>query len=245
MTNQEAKFILSAYRAGGQDANDPVFKEALRHAQQDPALAAWFAREQAHSAAMAAKVGEVTPPAGLRAAILAGARVSEAPRLVRWHQASWLAAAAGFAVLLTATTLVVLRPTSASAAPKLAAFAVDDTLHAQHGGHGAPASALGAMLAQPSTRLGRELPVDFATLRTTGCRTLQFGGHDVIEVCFSRGHDEFHLYVVQRADFPGLPAKKAPGVVEKNGAAALAWSDANHYYVVVSSAGRDPLQALL
>ena len=47
MTNQEAKFTLSAYRANGQDAGDPAFAEALAQAKQDPALGAWLARAQA------------------------------------------------------------------------------------------------------------------------------------------------------------------------------------------------------
>ena len=66
MTNEEAKQILSACRPGGQDAGDPSISGALQHARNDPTLAAWFEREQAHSAVIAAKLREVAPPPGLR-----------------------------------------------------------------------------------------------------------------------------------------------------------------------------------
>jgi hypothetical protein len=42
MTNESAKFLLSAYRPNGTDAHDPVFKEALEQAPCDPELATWF-----------------------------------------------------------------------------------------------------------------------------------------------------------------------------------------------------------
>ena len=44
MKNQEAKFILGAYRPDGQDAGDPVFAEALSQAERDPDLRTWFER---------------------------------------------------------------------------------------------------------------------------------------------------------------------------------------------------------
>ena len=64
MNNTEAKFILNAYRPNGRDAGDATFRAALDQAKSDPALGAWFAREQAHGIAVAAKLREITggPP---------------------------------------------------------------------------------------------------------------------------------------------------------------------------------------
>lgn len=56
MSNNGAKFILSAYRPGGRDAADPAMAKALAQAKGDPALGAWFVREQAHDAAVAGNV---------------------------------------------------------------------------------------------------------------------------------------------------------------------------------------------
>jgi hypothetical protein len=71
MTNQEAKSILGAYRPNGQDAADAVFDEAVRQAQRDPQLGAWFAHSRGLDAAMMGKLRELAPPPGLKEAILA------------------------------------------------------------------------------------------------------------------------------------------------------------------------------
>lgn len=244
MSNTEAKFILGAYRANGADAADATFGAALEQAKSDPALGAWFARAQAHDAAMAAKLREIAPPSGLREAILAGAQASRAPKTVARFPTMWFALAASVAVLLAAA--VALWPQRAAAeTTQFAAFAMDDTAHGKHGGHGEETGALQAMLSAPSTHLGAGLPVDFTGLRATGCRTLSFAGHDVLEVCFQRNGAWFHCYIANGSDFPAV-ATGAPAVMKVEGHfASASWSDAAHHYVVVSDAGADAVRQLL
>jgi hypothetical protein len=43
MSIEDAKLILSAYRPGDQDADDPQFREALELTRHDPDLARWIA----------------------------------------------------------------------------------------------------------------------------------------------------------------------------------------------------------
>jgi hypothetical protein len=245
MNNQEAKFILSGYRPGGRDAGDAMFGAALKQAQADPALGGWLARAQAHDAAVAAKLAEIAPPAGLREAILAGARVSGTAR-ASWKRPVWLALAAAAAVAVGITG--ALWPgRSVAQEEQLAHFALADTAREQHGGHGETAGALQALLAQPSTRLGRGLPVDFAALRATGCRTVSFAGKDVLEVCFKRNGVVFHFYVLRGADFPRLPARTEPAIVHGEGLCCATWSNAGDrfHYAVVSSAGAEAIRNLL
>lgn len=245
MTNQEAKFILSAYRPGGSDAGDPMFGDALIQAQKDPTLGAWFATEQRHAAGVSARLRELAPPPGLREAILAGAKVSGgAAARSWWTRPGWMALAASVAVLI-GVSATFWRQGGRSEMDRLAAFAVDDTLHARHGSRGDAAGALNVLLSQPTTHLGGQLPVDFATLRATGCRTISFAGHDVIEICFTRGGAEFHLYALQRADFPGLPSAGAPEFGAREGMGFASWADAAHRYVVVSAAGVEAIRHLL
>ena len=101
MNTEEAKFILSAYRPNGADTADATFGDALRMAGGDPQLGGWFERSRAHDAAVAGKLRQVVPPAGLREAILAGARVSDTRRRsgFGWGWAAGLAAAAALASL--------------------------------------------------------------------------------------------------------------------------------------------------
>src|SRR5437867_8043687 len=81
MDNREAKFILNAYRPGGEDASDPLFAEALVQAQRDPVLARWFNESIAFDTAVTEKLCDVAVPADLRENILAGVKVTR-PR--RW-----------------------------------------------------------------------------------------------------------------------------------------------------------------
>ncbi len=252
MNNTEAKFILNAYRPGGPDAEDATFRAALDQAKSDPALGAWFAREQAHGSAVAAKLREITPPAGLREAILAGGRVSGESLAAKpataarafWNQPVWLAAAAAVAVLLVVS--VSLWPKRAAANAMLTDFALVDALEPQnHGGHGDATGAFQAALSKDTTRLAGAMPIDFGALRTNGCRTVSLAGHDVLEVCFKRDGSWFHCYVARVEDFPGARAKAEPSFTQSGKVAAVAWADGTHRFVVASVAGRAAVQRLL
>ena len=247
MNNNEAKFILNAYRPNGRDAADATFGAALAQARSDPALGTWFAREQLHGSTVAAKLREIAPPAGLREAILTGARVSDAAqRTTRawWRQPTVLAAAASVAVMLGIGVAVWPKPAAATMDP-LAAFALNDLVHGQHGGHGELTGELVAMLSKASTRLGGELPVDFEALRANGCRTLRDEGRDVLEVCFVRNGSEFHLYVLRHEDLPSVPTRAATALIARAGGAAAVWSDQRNHYALVSNAGEQAIKRLL
>lgn len=59
MDKTRAKVLLSSYRPDSDDANDPVFREALDLLTQDPELATWFQAEQEFDLAMVEKFREV------------------------------------------------------------------------------------------------------------------------------------------------------------------------------------------
>src|SRR6476646_10606351 len=108
MNRDEAKFILRAYHLGGQDADDPQFREALGMARSDPVLAEWFAREQALDTRLSEKVRAFPVPPDLRGQLLAARKVI--PLQVWWRRPAWMVAAAACAVLVAAFAVFVLRP---------------------------------------------------------------------------------------------------------------------------------------
>lgn len=249
MNNQEAKFILGGYRPGGRDAGDKMFCSALEQAKADPMLAAWLARSQAHDVAVAGKLAQIAPPAELRAAILAGARVSKkkpSRAAAVWRHPVWLSLAAAAVVVLSFSLAVWPNRTEAQV-NRLADFALADTAHEIHGGHGPEQGALQTLLGQRTTRLAQGVPVDFATLKATGCRTVQFQGKDVLEVCFMRDGLVFHLYVLRSSDFPKLPVGAPPAITHRDGLCCASWGDAKEQvsYVVVSEAGAQAIRNLL
>jgi hypothetical protein len=242
MTPEEAKTILNACRPDGSDSGDSALAEALRLARENPTLGEWFARQQAFDRAVAAKLGQIEPPADLRAAILAGRSVRSA--VIWWQQPRWMALAAGFLVLLTTGLLVW--PRSAAADTNFMAFVANDALHPEkHGGEGAAAGELQAKLSADTTRLGDGLAVNFDALRSTGCRDIAFRGHDVLEVCFKREGTWFHCYIVRQADFPSLAALAKPAVTELDHVQVATWSDSAHVYLVVGKVGADVIRQLL
>lgn len=243
MNNEEAKFILTGYRPNGSDAADPMFGEALKQAQTDPGLGAWLARAQAHDAAVADKLARMSPPAGLREAILTGGRVSGTKRAA-WRQPVWFAAAAAIAVLLVSAT--ALWPKYAVANAPLTKFAMSDALEgSKHGGHGPADGELRAELSPVSARLSQGVPIDFAALEKGGCRTVNVGGRPVLEVCFKREGAWFHCYIARCEDFPSLAAKQGPVFAENGLVNAVSWADGAHRFVVASIAGRDEIARLL
>src|SRR5438046_1604685 len=101
MNTQEAKFILQAYRTGGEDANDPQIAEALDQVKRDPELARWFAEQMSFDTAAVRALKEVPIPGPLRETILLGHRVIK-PQLW-WKRPVWWAVAASFLILLSLT----------------------------------------------------------------------------------------------------------------------------------------------
>jgi len=248
MNNEEAKFRLRAYRPGGADAGDPALSEALEQAKRDPALGAWFEREQAHGRAVAQKLAAVQPPAGLREAILAGARASkpkEPAARPRWRSPLWLMAAA--AVLMLGSVLTWWKAPVAGAT--LDEFAVNFVARGfvlQK--HSADLGALRSWLTERQGPLPEALPAKFAELRALGCRTLDFRGREVSLVCFERGGKEYHVFVGRRSDFgdgAGPDAAAGPRAYPKTGLVAATWSDARHRYVLVSDADLATVRGVL
>lgn len=243
MNNAEAKFILQGYRPNGADSGDATFCAAVEQAKADPALGEWFAKQQAFDAAISDKLNQVMPPPDLRAAILAGSRVTAAETTSRgwWNRPVWMAAAAAVAVIFA--TSLALWPRSAVAFEE---FTVADARNSStHGGHGHENNQLQAVLNNPAIPLTGKLPIDFALLHDKGCRMVQFQGRDVLEICFNRNGEWFHCYIARSVDFPRLAIGAAPAIVEMGNAALASWTDGENVLVVVSKAGRKPLEAIL
>jgi hypothetical protein len=247
MNNQEAKFILGAYRPDGRDAGDPAFTDALAHAERDPELRAWLEQQRKFDTSVSTKLKEVAPPAELRAAILAGARASQ-PRRQWWMNPAWMAAAATVAVL-AAVSVTLRQSREAPTVAQLTAFAMKDLAEAHDGHVGYPPEFAGlqtqlASVALPLTTPG-SMSIDLDELRRKNCRSVTVAGREVFEICFQRDGTWFHLYAARRSDFaPG--AVDAKSLIASTGDyAATAWADSKNVYALVTHAGKEALRRVI
>ncbi len=246
MNNEEAKFILGAYRPGGRDAADATFAEALRQAQTDPELGAWLAREQAFDRAVAAKLRAVDPPPGLREAILTGGRVSSTRPRPWWRSTSWMAMAASLALILPVAGTVWFqhaRPAPAALA-QMARFALAEPLSAHTGPHADKLGAFGAWLLNPAHRLTATPVADLNLLKSEGCRSLTIAGHPVFEICFQRG-GMYHLYIGRRRDFSPAPGVTGPVFLEAGKRSVAAWANQQLVYVLMTVGSPETLRRIL
>ena len=240
MTNEEAKFILHAYRPNGADAGDVAFRPSLEQAKHDAALANWLERQQVFDRAVANKLQAFEPPAGLKEFILAGAQASRPLAQRWWQRPKWLMIAASL-FLAFGVGLAGLFSNRADAADDLPVFAMKYVA----GGfflnqHNTDIAQLRQWLTKQNAPLPKDLPAGLAQLRGLGCKTLNYRGKEVSLICFGAGK-EYHLFVVRRDDFPMMPARAVPQFLVNKGRASAAWSDETNHYVVVTD---DSMQAL-
>lgn len=245
MNTADAKFVLSTHRADDRyRADDPLFAEALALAGRDPALAQWLDREHALDTAVAERLDGITPPAGLREAILVGARASR-PARAWWRRPTVLAAAAGLAVLLAISGTFSRPQRPDTPAHTLAEFSLDQLAFARHSHpRGESVAALGSMLSARTEPLCHGLGLDCAELAARGCQEIDFGGRRVYEVCFRRQGVWYHLYVTTH-DHGDAPGAVAPQIIERNGLVAATWTEGSTMFALATTAGREALTRVL
>lgn len=244
MNNDEAKFVLRAYRPSGRDSQDTAFAEALRQVKQDPALGAWFEREQSHDRLIAGKLREINAPADLREKILTGARMSRVRRPLRGRWTTLIGLAASIAVMVTLGDLWQGRRLAA-AQEGLARLTANDAARGDHhADEGASVRDMLAVLASREVALPGSLNVDIAALKKDGCRTVMLNGREAIELCFNRDGTWYHLYVMERGALPARVLRRRPALLTENHAAVVVWSDDRYDYAVVSPKGMAALERL-
>ena len=246
MNNQQAKFILGAYRPDGRDATDAAFAEALAQTERDPELRQWLERQRAFDTAVAGRLCAVAPPVELKQAILAGVRASR-PRAAWWLAPRWLAAAAAM-VVLAGVGAVIVSAQKKSGLSEFAALARNDltAAHGEHDGYPAPLAGVQARLASARLPLLADAEIDLAELRRHQCRSIRVGGREIFELCFQRDGAWFHLYAARREDFstgPDLGPKIL--VAASGGHSSATWADAKLVYTLVTDSGEAALRRLI
>ncbi|MBI2928684.1 MAG: hypothetical protein HYY24_23725 [Verrucomicrobia bacterium] len=246
MTNQEAKFILRAYRPSGRDACDPQFQDALEQTKHDPELAKWFAEERALDARLAEKLrGAIPIPTGLKAELLAARKILRP--LPWWQRQPWLAAAAAVVLLIAAAgvSLWPRGPRQFAAfrdAMVTASFNRDPHITTML----SDVNAIKQWLAQQGFKGEIVLPMGLRTRPAAGCRILDWRGHKVSLICFHTGASKHvDLFVIDEADLPGVLLQGTPRFEAHGGLMTASWRQSGKVYFLAGAATQADLQQLL
>lgn len=244
MNNEEAKFILTAYRPGGEDASDPRFREALEQARRDPDLAQWFASERRFDAATSDAICAIPVPANLRQNILAGGKISR-PALWRRRPAVFALAAA----LVIAAAIVGLfnRPQRLDTWQR-DALAVVPKIHtgeAKFDHEADDARVLQQWLEAHHAPSPPAIPVSLATLPTLGCKTMLSAGKPVSIICFKLPSGELvHLVVTDASNLShALPSE--PRFRKEDGWVTASWSENGRACMLATKSSERELRDLL
>jgi hypothetical protein len=241
MTKQEAKQILQSYRPGSNDDKDPFFAAALELARTDSELGKWFALQCEFDQLMASSLESITPPAGLRDAILARNATKELPKQNSPFVSKNFLLALAAAIALMAGIAVFHTPSSnagGQGALTAANFA-REALDIKEQGRirlermSQDPQTLRNWLAQRGAPSNFVLPPGLKGVPSFGCESFDLGGTKVSLICFELGNNQVaHLFVVDKSALKDASQESQPEFREDHGIAFATWTSGDKSYVL-------------
>lgn len=251
MDDAEIQLRLSACRPHGQDNDDPLLREAMETLPHRPAVMEWFSEEQAFDRALCKCVAEVPVPDALRSEILASMHVSST--VPRWQRLPWLVSAAAAALAMLGGVIFFLDAPK-SGDPTLAQFETEivgmfDTM--KNKGFGL--DHVTGEIANVSAWLGSQgAPKPYVVkpctkeARPFGCRTVNWRGQKVAMVCYGKGDQEAHLFVVLKESLKNQSEEPSPQKLERvDGYPVASWSCRKYVYVMMGDSPETKLDEFL
>jgi hypothetical protein len=245
MNNQEAQFILLAYRANGADASDPQFRAALDQAQRDPELGSWLAEQRKFDLKVRDKLkAVVVPPPDLKSHLLALRDVVRARPW--WQRPAWLGSIAVLLVGSAALILALRNP----ALPALR-FADEMVQHAsQPAGHLAMA---GTSMQEITQWLNNRhvdgnftLPPALSNMAIVGCQIVPCKGMSVAMICLkANGTNHVDVFLAPAAGFAEAVPSSAPQFQNSCHLTTAEWSTPETVYLVVGELPEEAVRKLV
>jgi hypothetical protein len=243
MSPQEAKQLLLLYRPGTSDAEDPEVAGALELAAKDPELKLWLQTHCATQKEIRSRLREVSPPAGLREALLRlNPKVTAEPRVkdvvIRpspWWGNPLVMAAAALAILLLLIGGLWYRSPETKQFAYFKARMVGTVLREYR-----MDVATSDMREVRQYMASRGAPADYELgpglrrLEVAGGGFLRWQNEPVSMVCMQRADKKMvYLFVLRREVLPDPPPSQ-PAIENLKGLKAASWSSGANSYILLT-----------
>jgi len=240
MTNDQAKFILQAYRKGQDVSDSPEMEAALKLLEESHELQQWYEEDQAFDNAFALKLENLEIPKGLDQKILSQVltkkdNVIEFPW---WKQFSVLGAVASYVLVIG----LILLPTGSNhfvetvmTVETFQEFANQSLKNSfAFNARSKDWGTLVQYLNEHGTPAPDSLPDNMDQLPPVRCMTLEFDQKPVGMICFGK-NSKSHLFVINAEDFPQMPKRQIPILEENSFATSAYWTGNERDYLLISS----------
>jgi hypothetical protein len=250
MTPEEAKAILSLFRPGSADQNDPAFAEALalanasRHpgrwgSQPDPELSRWFQEHCAAYLSVRGKLLEIQPPAALKDQILAESKSHMAPAPARPHIFAW--SLAGALVIAMALTVFLVRRDQARDFGLYRDRVIAQALRRNYSMdmETNDLAAINQYLLGRHAPANSALPPSLKSAQPVGCAVIDWHGKPVTMLCFRTGKPleqyevaDLWLFVANQNAVSHVPKDVARTDAQMDKIATASWTQGGRLYVL-------------
>ena len=230
MKSEEAKSILKMYRAGGQDAGNPLFAAALEQANNDPELARWLAEQRSFDAAFISAVQSIPVPRNLKPSLLTTRRIAPLPL---WRP--WLGPLAAAAAIMALAALGIFSLKKSSAGfneyrTEIVEASWDNSPHLEH--NSTTLKDAQQWFLQQQAHGDFTFPTGLGEFHAYGCRVLDWRGEKVSFVCLLDGMKHLHLFVINCQAVRNIPSPSLPDFEDCAGWKTISWSQGNKLYVL-------------
>jgi hypothetical protein len=173
----------------------------------------------------------VAAPEDLKNAILAARKIVK-PAF--WRDSRWRAAAAAAAVILLAMAGGMVGTARPERFPEFRAGLIEQAWDGQ--AHldfeSSDVQRIRLWLARHNVSADFKLPEALRGTRVVGCRVVEADGRRVPMLCLADGPKHMHLFVVEGAQFAGLPPQGTPDFEKCGGWRTTSWQHAGRTYIL-------------
>jgi hypothetical protein len=254
----QAKQILTIYRPGAADADDPEMAEALSLVRNDPELSRWFDEHCARQNVLREKLRQFTPPAGLREQIVSehAARTKAASRREKLMVVGSVMAILLSLALLASFYLPRNRTVTVAPLPNTLANYQDQMIGVALSGYDMTAMTnldqVHTWLAQNHALSDYVLPAGLKKAAVTGCTVQSWKDAKASMICFRQGKTlppglpgDLWLLVIDQTAVKDAPAAASPTVATIDGVITATWTQDGKLYFLAAQGDEHTIQKYL